>query len=154
MATLKMERRFAATQGQVFDFVTKPENLLRWWGPQGTRIEDHHLDFSRTGDWFATMISPSGQAHKVGGVVRMVTPPRMIELTLCFIDTDGTRGPESVIRFDVQAQGGEGAVLHLTQTGLDPEHIADMRDKGWASALDRLQHLITDAKTPEGDENG
>ena len=42
MATLTMQRVFDAPLAKVFDFLTQTENLLNWWGPEGTNIRDHN----------------------------------------------------------------------------------------------------------------
>lgn len=143
MATLKMERTFPATPERVFAFITRTENLLNWWGPEGTTIEDHNLSFADASPWYAVMVSPAGDPHKVVGEVIQVTPPKSVELTLAFEMPDGTHGPKSTIRFDVSPIDTGGTHLLLTQTGLNPDHIEDMRTKGWNAALDRLEKIIT-----------
>lgn len=142
MATLRMERTFSAPPEKVFAFITHMDNLLQWWGPEGTTIAEHQLDFSRLGDWSAVMVSPGGEGQKVGGSVIAIDPPNFVELTLRFMMQDGD-GPESTIRFDTKPTPSGGTQFLLTQTGLEEQHIADMRDKGWASALQRLENLIT-----------
>ncbi len=142
MATLTMERHFAASPAKVFEFITKSGNLLQWWGPEGTEIRDHNLDFSRLGPWNATMIGPQGHGATVGGEVIAIDPPNYVELTLSFAMDDGQRGPESVIRFECKNNDGATQFI-LTQTGLDPAHIEDMRTKGWNAAFVRLENLIT-----------
>ncbi len=142
MATLTMQRVFDAPPAKVFEFLTQTENLLNWWGPKGTKIRDHSLDFSKVGPWFAVMVGPNGGVAKVGGDVLEVRAPHAIELTLRFMMEDGF-GPESTIRFEVSASDTGGTYLLLTQTGLDPEHIDDMMKKGWNAALLRLENLVT-----------
>lgn len=142
-ATLEMTRIFAAPQDRVFAHLTQTEFLLNWWGPEGTRIADHALSFAAPGPWSATMIGPEGHAATVGGDVRAVEPPHMVELTLSFAMENDARGPESVIRFTLAPMDDGRTRLVLTQSGLNPEHIADMRDKGWNSALARLEKLVT-----------
>jgi len=142
MATLTMQRTFDASPDRVFEFLTQSDNLLNWWGPEGTIIRDHSLDFSKVGPWFAVMVGPDGGAAKVGGQVLEVTPPHAVELTLSFVMEDG-HGPESTIRFEVSARDTGGTHLMLTQSGLDPEHIEDMMNKGWNAALLRLEILVT-----------
>lgn len=142
MATLTMERTFPATPDRVFTFITQMENLLNWWGPEGTTIEDHNLSFAEAGPWYAVMVSPAGDPHKVVGEVLQVTPPKSVELTLAFEMPDGSHGPKSTIRFDVNPIDTGGSHLLLTQTGLNPDHIEDMRNKGWNAALERLENLI------------
>lgn len=142
MATLRMERYFAATPEKVFAFITHMDNLLQWWGPEGTTIAEHNLDFSKVGDWSATMVSPGGDGHRVGGSVVAIEPPNFVELTLRFMMPDGD-GPQSTIRFETKPDPSGGTHFLLTQSGLEEHHIADMRDKGWASALQRLENLIS-----------
>ncbi|MGE4611395.1 MAG: SRPBCC domain-containing protein [Paracoccaceae bacterium] len=142
MATLTMQRVFDAQPAKVFEFLTQTENLLNWWGPEGMKIHNHSLDFSKVGPWFAVMVGPEGGAAKVGGQVLEVNAPHAIELTLNFVMEDG-HGPESTIRFEVSASDTGGTHLLLTQTGLDPEHIEDMMKKGWNAALLRLEILVT-----------
>lgn len=142
MSVLRMQRSFAATRERVFSFLTQTDHLLNWWGPDGTTITDHDLDFSRPGPWVATMHSPGGDAHRVGGDVLAIDPPASVELTLAFIMPDGARGPLSTILFELTDQGGGMTRLTLTQSGLKAEHIQDMRNKGWNAAFARLGKLI------------
>lgn len=143
MSTLRMSRTFAADQTRVFAHLTQTAFLLEWWGPEGTTIAEHALSFAAPGPWWATMVGPQGHGATVGGEVRLVDPPFMIELTLSFALDDGARGPESVIRFTLSPTEDGQTELTLTQSGFDPAHIADMRDKGWNSALARLERLVT-----------
>jgi uncharacterized protein YndB with AHSA1/START domain len=143
-ATLTMKRDLPADPAKVFRHLTQTAHLLNWWGPEGTTIADHTLDFSRTGPWSAHMVGPTGEGGTVGGEVREVDPPRTVEFTLSFAMPDGARGPESVIRFTL-SPSELGTLLTLTQTGLNPDHIEDMRNKGWNSALGRLENLIVNA---------
>lgn len=141
---LHMTRRFPRPPEDVFAVLTGHDTLLRWWGPEGTTIADNDLDFSREGPWFAVMVSPGGDAAKVTGAVREVRPPRHVEFTLAFDMGAMGMGPESVIRFELTPESG-GTRLDLIQTGLDPAHIEDMMNKGWNSALERLEKLLTTA---------
>ena len=138
-----MIRLFAAPKDRVFMHLTETEFLLNWWGPEGTTISEHTLSFATTGPWSATMVGPQGHGATVGGEVRAVDAPNMVELTLSFAMENDTHGPQSVIRFTLASTPDGQTEITLTQSGLNPEHIADMRDKGWNSALARLENLIT-----------
>lgn len=142
--TLIMTRLLQAPAETAFRFLTQGAHLLDWWGPEGTTITDHNLDFSRVGPWHATMVGPSGHGAQVGGAVRRVDPPHGVELTLRFDPGSDNPGPESTIEFALRPDPA-GTLLTLTQTGLDPAHIDDMRDKGWNSALGRLIALLQHA---------
>lgn len=139
-----MTRTLPAPPQTVFRFLTQGANLLDWWGPEGTTITENALDFSQPGPWHATMVGPSGHGASVGGMVQSVTPPSEVRITLSFDMGPDGRGPESVITFALTPDPG-GTLLTLTQTGLDPAHIDDMRTKGWNSALGRLISLVSNA---------
>jgi uncharacterized protein YndB with AHSA1/START domain len=143
MSTLRMDRHFPVAPPVVFAFVTQSDNLLQWWGPEGTSITEHDLDFSRLGYWSATMVGPQGHAARVGGEVIEVDPPNAVALTLRFYMDGGERGPTSTIRFEMDSDGAGGTRFRLIQTGLKADEIADMQTKGWASALLRLERLLT-----------
>jgi len=137
-----MERTFSASPEIVFTFITQTDNLLKWWGPEGTTITEHNLDFSRLGNWSATMVGPQGHAARVGGAVINIDPPASVELTLSFLGENGEQLDKSTILFETQRSPAGGTFFRLTQSGLKAEHIPDMRDKGWASALARLEQLL------------
>lgn len=142
MTTLEMTRIFQKPREHVFEVLTGHTTLLEWWGPEGTRIGENDLNFSRLGDWHAEMIGPSGDAALVRGEVIDVSPPDHVTFTLQFDMGEHGLGPISTIYFSLTGTDTGGTALTLKQTGLDPEHIEDMRNKGWNSALARLEHLV------------
>lgn len=142
MATLTMTRRFSAPLESVFAAITQTGFLLQWWGPEGTTIRDHDLDFTRMGPWYAVMVGPQGHPAKVGGDVLIVNPPRRVTLTLSFLDENDQPLDHSTITFELAPDDRAGTVLSLTQSGLKEEYIPDMKNKGWNSALQRLEALL------------
>jgi uncharacterized protein YndB with AHSA1/START domain len=142
MATLEMTRIFDASKETVFAILTGHKTLLNWWGPEGTRIGDNNLDFSRIGPWHAEMIGPNGDGAVVCGEVIEFRPFDSVSFTLRFDMGSTGLGPTSTIRFNLTTTDTGGTALELTQSGLEAEHIEDMRNKGWNSALERLAKLI------------
>ncbi len=49
MPGLTLECHFDAAPQRVFDFISKTEHLLTWWGPEGLFVPEHRLSFERTG---------------------------------------------------------------------------------------------------------
>lgn len=142
MAKLEIVRRFDSPPETVFQMITKTENLLEWWGPEGTTITQHNLDFSKPGPWFAVMVGPQGHPAKVGGQVLDIAPERSVRLTLSFLDENDQPLDISTITFETLPNGSGGTDFRLTQTGLKAEYIPDMMNKGWNSALGRLSDLL------------
>ncbi|MGJ8584879.1 MAG: SRPBCC family protein [Marinosulfonomonas sp.] len=142
MATLNMERTFGAAPEKVFEVITQTDMLLQWWGPEGTKITQHNLDLSKPGPWFAIMVGPQGHPAKVGGQVLHIVPNQSVEFTLSFLDERDEPMDTSTITFETSPNGSGGTHFQLTQTGLNAEYIPDMMNKGWNSALRRLEDLL------------
>ncbi len=144
MKELRIERRFPVAPARVFAFVTETENLVKWWGPEGTSLGEHNLDLSKTGDWFFVLIDPSGGHTRVSGVVLEVDPPNRVEFTLVLPSKEGPAEIDSVVRFEISPDGAGGTVFVLTQTGLTSEQIVEGSTNGWISTLTRLERLLSE----------
>jgi len=139
MAELRIERLFAASVERVFDYVTRPDLLMRWWGPVGTRIGENDLDLSRKGPWFFTLIREDGGGGRVTGEVLAVQRPDFVEFTLIVPGPEDSIMIDSLVRFEVSADKSGGTRFVLIQTGLSSEQVAEMSTKGWVSTLARLE---------------
>lgn len=60
---VSLEREFAVPVERVFDYVTRADLLMQWWGPEGIFRNIGNLDFSRTGPWDSTMINGEGARY-------------------------------------------------------------------------------------------
>ena len=60
--TLEAELRRGSTREHVFDLLTKPDALVRWWGPRGFTTPEAEVDLSAGGDYRFTMQPPEGEA--------------------------------------------------------------------------------------------
>lgn len=141
MGDLRMERHFEASVERVFAFVTEPQNVVQWWGPEGMTAGEHQLDLSLPGPWHFVLIDPSGGRHRMSGTVLAVEPPRLVELTMLVPGTDPP--PDSTVRFEIRPDGKGGCSLILTQSGLTNEMIVVGSNRGWVAVLDRLQRLLS-----------
>lgn len=144
MSELRIERNFPAEPGKVFAFVTRMENLLKWWGPEGMSVPEHDLDLSKPGDWSSVMVNAEGGRHKVSGVVVAVDPPRSVEFTWGWHDDNDERGYESLVRFEIEPDDAGGTRFLLTHSGLADEESAANHREGWSSSLNKLERLANE----------
>lgn len=140
MADLEMKRHFKADIARVWAFVTEPQNLQQWWGPEGMTVPVHNLDFTRTGPWFSEMHSPDGQVFKVSGQVTSINPPHSLGFTWGWHDETDQRGPESHVMFILRATD-TGTEFTLNHRELDAE-AAQSHEEGWTSTLVKLERML------------
>lgn len=141
MSELRIDRHFAADPEAVFAFVTRQENLLKWWGPEGMSVETDGLDFTAKGPWGSTMVNPEGGRYKVTGEVIAIDPPQSVELTWAWHDENDARGHESKVRFEVASDGAGGTNFSLIHSGLADEESVTNHNMGWTSSLKKLERM-------------
>jgi uncharacterized protein YndB with AHSA1/START domain len=141
MTDLTLTRNFAVDPETVFGFISKPENVLKWWGPEGMTCPDADLNLGQLGPWSSVMVSAEGNKFKVTGEVDHVDPPNSIEMTWAWHDDQDVRGHESQVRFEVRPDGNGGTEFRLMHTGLADEESAENHNMGWTSSLRKLEAL-------------
>lgn len=141
MAELRIERTFNADIETVFDFITKAEHLLEWWGPEGVTLPDHALDFTMTGAWHSVMKNADGGSMKVSGYVTHVEAPNSIGFTWAWHDENDQRGPESHVILTLKANANGGTDFSLHHQELANEDAAAAHMEGWTSSLRKLEGL-------------
>jgi uncharacterized protein YndB with AHSA1/START domain len=142
MTDLRLEREFSVTPDRLFQWVSTPDKLLKWWGPEGMDVPEHNLDLSRTGPWFSIMRNDEGQQFKVSGHVTHVDAPKSVGFTWGWHDEDDQRGTESHVTFTVVASTS-GARLLVDHRELDDSEQSTRHEAGWTSSLRKLAANIT-----------
>lgn len=141
---LRLERLIHGTPEAVFDAWTKPERLVKWWGPEGFTVPEHTLDVRVGGAWRTVMRSPEGSDHIVNGVYREIDRPHRLVFTWAWEQEDGSRGHETVVTIEFTARDG-GTLVQLTQATFAEKEQRDSHEKGWASSLNDLERLFAKA---------
>lgn len=142
MTDLRLERDFPLSPERLFDWISVPDRLFRWWGPEGMTVPEGDLDFSRTGPWYSIMRNDADWQIKVSGQVTHVDPPKSVGLTWAWHDEDGTRGAESHVTFFVTPTA-KGARLVIDHRDLGSDELVAKHREGWSSSLDKLSRKIT-----------
>ena len=137
MADLRLEREFPVTPDQLFNWVSRTEHLLKWWGPEGLHVPEHAMDFTQVGPWFSVMQNGEGQKFKVSGQVTHVDPPKSVGFTWGWHDEADQRGEESHVTLTVEETTG-GARLILDHRDLDDSEQSARHEEGWTSSLRKL----------------
>jgi uncharacterized protein YndB with AHSA1/START domain len=75
---LVMTRVFEAPRNLVFDALTRPELLRRWYGPVGWSLVVCEIDLRVGGSWRFVSRRPDGKEVGQGGVYREIAPPERL----------------------------------------------------------------------------
>lgn len=144
MTDIRIEREFAVSPERLFQALTRAEETLAWFGPEGSRVIDGQTDFTRPGPWFMVLISQEGNRFKVSGQITHVTPPRSIGYTWAWHDDADQRGEESFVTLTVESVD-KGAKLIVEHRGLGDDDIGASHTQGWNSSLSSLATYLETA---------
>lgn len=135
-----LERVMPASASRVFEMVSQPQNMVRWWG-HGMTVPDHNLNFSRPGPWHAVMEDDTGRKRMVSGEVTEVDPPRFIAFTWAWHDggPGGPREAESRVTIEISEAGEDRARLILRHHDLGTDSARAGHTRGWLSIFDKLE---------------
>src|SRR5438046_2130260 len=88
-----LTRVFEAPRWLVFEAMTKPEHLVRWWGPRSSTLVVCEVDFRPGGTWRYVLRGPDGKDFRFRGVYHEIVPPERLVCTECF-DEPSLGSPE------------------------------------------------------------
>ncbi|GAA2225404.1 hypothetical protein GCM10010232_08230 [Streptomyces amakusaensis] len=133
-STLRMERRLAHPPARVWEALTRPAPLARWF-PVEASVDPRpggRIDFT----------GPDGSAPGSTGTVTEARAPELLAFTW----------GEDGLRFEI-APDGEGSLLALSHTFGDRYGAASFA-AGWHLCLGALARLLDGAEPPAGNDPG
>jgi uncharacterized protein YndB with AHSA1/START domain len=134
-------RLFDAPPEVVFDAWTHPEQLARWWGPEGFTNPVCELDARINGTWRIVMRAPDGAEYPCRGVYREIVASKRLVFTNIAVDSEGTPVLDGLTTVTFEEEDGKTKLtLRTRAVALVPgavEKLAGM-DIGWSMSLDRL----------------
>lgn len=140
---IEMTRLFDATRERVFEAMTRPEHVTRWWGRlgDGYSVPVCEIDLRPGGAWRWVNRHPHGEATFYGEY-REIEPPSKLVYTEIFADF-----PDTVSVITVRFTS-EGQKTRYTATCEYPsQQVRDLvmstgMDQGAARSLDQLELLL------------
>jgi uncharacterized protein YndB with AHSA1/START domain len=139
--TLEMNRPLPAAPSLVFDAFTDPNELARWWGPEGFSTPSLEFD-PRVGESYRIeMQPPEGDAFYLTGEFRVVDPPTRLAYTFRWEDPD----PDDVETLvDLSFRDlGESTEVVFTQGLFKTEPRRALHRDGWTDSFDKLEALLS-----------
>ena len=142
---IRMTRLFDAPRHLVFEAMTKPEHVKRWWGRlgDGYSVPVCEIDLRLGGKWRFVNRHPKGEAA-FHGEYQEITPPSRLVFTEIFEEFPDT---VSVVTAEFVDEGGK---TRLTATVRYPSlEVRDMviasgMSRGAGISYDRLEDLVAE----------
>ena len=140
-----LTRLFDAPRTLVFEAMTRPEHIKRWWGclGEGYSVPECEVDLRPGGKWRFVNRIPSGEPVVFYGVYREIAPPDRMVYTEIFEQYPDT---ESLITVVLTEEGGK---TRLNMTALYPSlEVRDLvlqsgMERGAGISYDRLEEVAT-----------
>jgi uncharacterized protein YndB with AHSA1/START domain len=142
---IQLTRLLDAPRHIVFEAMTKPEHVRRWWGclGEGYSVPVCEIDLRAGGAWRFVNRHPKGEAA-FHGEYREITPPRRLVYTEIFEEYPDT---VSVVTADFTEEGGK---TRMTVTVRYPSlMVRDIvkntgMEHGAGISYDRLEDLVAE----------
>jgi uncharacterized protein YndB with AHSA1/START domain len=148
--TVTAEIFIAAPPARVFQAITDPNQMPKWWGQEGLyRITEWKGDLRRGGLWSSVGVGADGVSFRVEGEYLEVDPPRLLVHTWI---ASWSGSLKTIVRWELEAQSvhglhpsgprkaGVGTLLRVRQEGFAgaPKEALNHAE-GWKRVLAWLQ---------------
>jgi uncharacterized protein YndB with AHSA1/START domain len=137
--SLTLVRRLKASPTRVYAAWTRPEQLMRWFGPDSGPVVSAETDLRPGGRFRIVFRTMDGEQHDCRGTYREVAPERRLVFTWEWVTLPDR---QSLVTVELRPIA-EGTELTLTHAQLHDEAVRDAHREGWGGALDKLDALLT-----------
>jgi uncharacterized protein YndB with AHSA1/START domain len=139
-----LTRTFKTPRALVWDAVTKPEHVRRWYGCSAFTFSTCEIDLRVGGAYRYTMRTTDGVEHTMTGVYREIVAPERIVHTERY-ETTGFTSPDALVTMTLIEQGGrtrlQSVILHPNKDSRDA-HVNSGMENGARETFDRLEALL------------
>lgn len=139
-----LTRTFNAPRELVWQVLTRPEHISRWWGPREMGNAQCEMDFREGGGYRFVSHAPDGQAWAFFGEYREIVPPSRVVQTFGF---EGMPGQPTVETMTLEEHDGKTTLRVHCQcaTVEDCGCLLDSdMEKGAGESYDRLEELLAE----------
>jgi uncharacterized protein YndB with AHSA1/START domain len=143
-----MTRVFDAPRQMVFDGLTKPELLKRWYhGSDNSELVDCQIDLRVGGAYRYQWRTTNGKEFAIGGVYREIVVPERLVTTEQF---EGPWNPGEALVTNVLVEQNGQTTMTITTLSPSPEARDAMLKSGMEAgasvSFDRLEKLLLEAQ--------
>ncbi len=142
---VSINRLFEAPVDLVFSMWTKPEYLIKWWGPQNNVNSICEMELRPGGTIRIVMNMEDGGVIHVHGIFNEVIAPCRLVFTTIKEDETGTARMEVLHTVSLtEEKAGTRMVMNVVIVKTGPEFIDSCQDMetGWNQCLGRLAEQL------------
>jgi uncharacterized protein YndB with AHSA1/START domain len=132
LPSVTIVRRIKASPAKVWTAITRPDQMIQWWGPDAGPTLRADVDVRPGGRFSVVFRLLNGDEHNPTGIYREVIPERKLVFTW---DLPGER--DSLVTFLLKPIDG-GTELTLLHEHLPNEAERESHEQGWRGLLDKL----------------
>jgi uncharacterized protein YndB with AHSA1/START domain len=140
---LELHRVVDAPRERIFEALTEPAVLARWWGPAGFTTPEIELDLRPGGRYRLSMQPPDGELFHLAGEFLEIERPSRLAYTFRWEEPDPD-DRETVVRLSLDTVG-DTTEVSLTQGDFATEARWALHRDGWTDSFDKLRKLIESA---------
>jgi uncharacterized protein YndB with AHSA1/START domain len=141
---LVFSRVFDAPRSVVFRAWTDPQQVAKWWGPQGFSVAFLEMDVRPGGAWRKCMRSPESVDYWRRGVYREVVEPERLVFTYISDDPASDPGHETIVTV-IFADHGAKTLMTFRQAEFESVAARDSHQGGWSSCMERFAAYLAPA---------
>jgi uncharacterized protein YndB with AHSA1/START domain len=143
MSRLEIKRVLAAPPAVVFAAFANPDELARWWGPEGFSVPSLDFDPRAGATYRIEMQPPEGDAFQLTGEFREVDPPGRLAYTFAWEDPDPDDVENEVVLSFRDLDGS--TEVALVQAPFKTDARRALHRDGWTDSFDKLERLLSTA---------
>lgn len=137
-----LTRQFDAPRELVFEAMTDPQAIPKWWGPRRFETIVDKMDLRPGGEWRFINRGADGVEYGFHGVYREIVPPERLVYTFEFEGAPGNVSLETIV-----LQERDGKTLSVDTVLFDSKEARDATlqsgmESGAAESMDRLEALV------------
>ncbi|HEX2617980.1 MAG TPA: SRPBCC domain-containing protein [Flavobacteriales bacterium] len=144
--TLVINRTLQAPRHVVFDVWTRPEHLVRWWGPKDFTLPVCEQDLRPGGNYRFCMRAPDGSDHWVHGTYVTIDRPERLVFTWLRTDDAGAVWCETEVSITLRETGASTELTLHQGLFATADHCSEHRG-GWDECMDRLATYVAEQAT-------
>lgn len=138
-----LTRSFDAPRPLVFDALTRPELLKRWFGARGWNLVECEVDLRVGGVWRYVSVGPDGERMGQGGTYLEVVAPERLVYTEIYVDQSFPG--ESLITARLSERGGRTTLrstVRFPSTSVRDLVLSRPMERGLGESYERLDAVL------------